>query len=70
MPLYLLQDGSNAHKELVCQNVFYSQKPSLDTARRESKYIAEVWRGSNAGWFGEFQTVITVLDLSQLYPNN
>lgn len=44
----------HAHIELICQNVFNAQTPILVTARWESKYVAEMWRGSNAGWLGKF----------------
>lgn len=63
MPLSFTIYG-NDHTELACQNVFNAQTPILVTARWESKYVAEMWRGSNVDWIGKFQTVITRFELT------
>lgn len=59
MPLSFTIFYGHAHAELACQNVFNAQTPILVTAKWESKYVAEMCRGSNVGWLGKFQTVIT-----------
>lgn len=67
MPLSFTIYG-HAHVELACQNVFNTQTPIVVTARWESKYVAEMWRGQMQAGLANSRPLL--LDLSRLYPNN
>lgn len=69
MPLSFTIYG-HAHTELACQNVFNAQTPILVTARWESKYVAEMCRGSKHVQASLANSRPLLLDLSRLYPNN